>query len=92
VDNLERALEAADTENPLVQGIKLTQRDLYMALNNHGVEAIDPVGEPFDPTWHQALTTKPSQDHEAGIVLVTERKGYRLDDQLIRPALVIVSE
>ena len=92
VDNLERALEAADTENPLVQGIQLTLRDLYAALNNHGVEAFDPVGERFDPTWHQALTTKPSQDHEAGTVLVTERKGYRLGDQLIRPALVIVSE
>jgi len=92
VDNLERALEAADTDNSLVQGIQLTHRDLYMALNNHGIEAFDPIGERFDPTWHQALTTKPSKDHEPGIVIATERKGYRLGDQLIRPALVIVSE
>jgi molecular chaperone GrpE len=92
VDNLERALEAADTNNTLVQGIQLTHRDLCMALENHGVEALEPVGEQFDPTWHQALTTKPSQDHEAGVVIATERKGYRLGDQLIRPALVIVSE
>jgi|SRR5215212_4385343 len=92
VDNLERALEATDTDNPLVQGIQLTYRDLCVALENHGVEALDPVGERFDPTWHQALTTKPSQDHEPGVVIATERKGYRLGDQLIRPALVIVSE
>jgi molecular chaperone GrpE len=98
VDNLERALEAVQPgsaptpTDSLVEGIRLTHRDLCMALENHGVEVIDPEGERFDPTWHQALTTKPSQKHEPGFVISTERKGYRLGEQLIRPALVIVSE
>ncbi|HMI80234.1 MAG TPA: nucleotide exchange factor GrpE [Solirubrobacterales bacterium] len=92
VDNLERALEAAETDNPLAQGVQLTYRDLCMALDNHGVEVFDPVGEKFDPTWHEALTTKPAEDSEPGTVIETMQKGYRLGDQLIRPARVIVSE
>jgi molecular chaperone GrpE len=101
LDNLERALKAAESDDAgppqaakeaLAHGVRLTHDDVLGAFKNHGVEAFDPVGESFDPMWHQALTTKPSEDHEAGIVIATERKGYRIGDQLIRPALVIVSE
>jgi molecular chaperone GrpE len=100
IDNLERALEAAGIdpsqqdvapEEPLAQGILLTYRDLCLALKGNGVEVFDPAGEKFDPTWHEALTTKPSED-PAGTVVETLQKGYRLGDQLIRPARVVVSE
>jgi molecular chaperone GrpE len=101
IDNLERALEAAGidpvaeasaTEEPLAQGILLTYRDLCVALKGNGVEAFDPAGEKFDPTWHEALTTKPADGAEAGTVVETMQKGYRLGEQLIRPARVVVAE
>jgi molecular chaperone GrpE len=101
IDNLERALEAAGIdpaseapapEEPLAHGICLTYRDLCLALKGNGVEIFDPVGEKFDPAWQEALTTKPSEDVDAGIVIETLQKGYRLGEQLIRPARVVVSE
>jgi molecular chaperone GrpE len=101
IDNLERALEAAGIEpsdeasrpdEPLAQGILLTYRDLCVALKGNGVEAFDPAGEKFDPTWHEALTTKPAEGVEPGVVVETMQKGYRLGEQLIRPARVVVAE
>jgi molecular chaperone GrpE len=101
IDNLERALEAAGfdpagktsaPEEPLAKGILLTYHDLCLALKGNGVEAFDPTGERFDPTWHEALTTKPGGGTKAGTVLETLQKGYRLGEQLIRPARVVVAE
>jgi len=96
IDNLERALDATNdssqNEDALIQGIQLTYRDLCMALENHGVETVDPVGERFDPAWHEALTTKPADGTEPGVVVEVMQKGYRMGEQLVRPARVVVSE
>jgi molecular chaperone GrpE len=100
IDNLERALQAADIdagaaqapEEPLAQGILLTYRELGAVLERAGVNGFDPAGEKFDPTWHEALSTQSAEGTEAGIVVETMQKGYRLGDQLIRPARVVVSE
>jgi molecular chaperone GrpE len=101
IDNLERALEAAGIdpadedstpENPLAQGILLTYRDLCLALKGNDVEAVDPKGEKFDPTAHEALSTVAADGVESGVVVETMQKGYRLGEQLIRPARVVVSE
>ncbi len=97
IDNLERALEAAgidsaEPEEPLAQGILLTYRELKGVLERTGIEALDPKGEKFDPAWHEALSTQPANGMESGTVLEVMQKGYRLDDQLIRPARVVVSE
>jgi molecular chaperone GrpE len=100
VDNVERALAAAGIdpsseetpEEPLAQGILLTYRELTGALQSAGVEAYDPVGEKFDPSWHEALQTRPAQDTESGTVVEVVQKGFRLDGQVLRAARVVVSE
>jgi molecular chaperone GrpE len=105
LDNLERALrasgidpDAAEDEAPdaedgggLAHGVRLTYRDLRATLERAGVEAYDPRGERFDPTWHEALATRAEEGTEPGVVLETVEKGYRLDGQVLRPARVVVS-
>jgi molecular chaperone GrpE len=104
IDNLERALAAADIdfgaarggevslESPLEQGILLTYRELAEALGRAGVEAYDPAGETFDPAWHEALQTRPETGAEPGTVVEVLQRGYRLDGQVLRAARVVVSE
>jgi len=104
IDNLERALAAAEIdfgaardgevslESPLEQGILLTYRELAEALARAGVEAYDPVGETFDPAWHEALQTRPETGAEPGTVVEVLQRGYRLDGQVLRAARVVVSE
>ncbi len=94
VDNLERALEAAGTEGGegLVAGVQMVLGGLRETLSRHGVEAVDPRGEKFDPQWHEALSTQAVEGTESGLVVETLQKGYRLSEQLIRPARVVVSE
>jgi molecular chaperone GrpE len=93
VDNLERAL-AAKGESPddLAAGVEMVLRGLRETLSRHGVEAIDPAGEKFDPTRHEALSTLAVEGAEPGTVAEVLQKGYKLDEQLIRPARVVVSE
>jgi molecular chaperone GrpE len=98
LDDLERALAAAgldpegDSEDPLAHGVLLVFRGLRETLGRNGVEAVDPKGEKFDPQVHEALSTQPADGVESGVVVETMQKGYRLGEQLIRPARVVVSE
>jgi molecular chaperone GrpE len=98
VDNLERAIEAAgldpegDSEDGLAHGVLLVFRGLRETLARNGVEAVDPKGEKFDPQWHEALSTQAIEGAEPGVVVEVMQKGYRLNEQLIRPARVVVSE
>jgi len=93
VDNLERALEAADGENGegLASGVEMVLGGLRETLKRHGVEAVDPKGEKFDPNRHEALSTMPVEGTESGVVVEVMQKGYLLGEQLIRPARVVVS-
>jgi molecular chaperone GrpE len=97
LDDLERAIQAAgldpegDSEDGLAHGVLLVFRSLRDSLSRNGVEAVDPVGEKFDPTQHEALSTQPADGAEPGMVLEVMQKGYRAGDQLIRPARVVVS-
>jgi molecular chaperone GrpE len=75
----------------LAEGVALVLRELRETLARAGVESYDPTGERFDPTWHEALATRPDPGSDAGLVLETVEKGYRLDGQLIRAARVVVS-
>ena len=61
-------------------------------MERAGVETYDPTGERFDPAWHEALATRADEGTEAGVVLETVEKGYRLDGQVLRAARVVVSE
>jgi molecular chaperone GrpE len=104
IDNLERALAAAEidaaaarggeasAEGPLEQGVVLTYRELSEVLARAGVEPYDPAGERFDPAWHEALQTRAEEGIEPGTVVEVLQKGYRLDGQVIRAARVVVSE
>jgi molecular chaperone GrpE len=98
LDDLERAIQAAgldpegDSEDGLAHGVLLVFRSLRDSLSRNGVEAVDPKGEKFDPMAHEALSTQPVEGVESGTVVEVMQKGYRLGDQLIRPARVVVSE
>jgi molecular chaperone GrpE len=100
IDILERALEAAGVESaegpapsdPLAEGFFLTYRELLAALERAGIEAFDPTGERFDPSGHEALQKLPVDGAEPGTVVEVIQKGYRLGEQLIRPARVAVAE
>lgn len=92
VDNLERALEAADgSEDGLRSGVEMVLGGLRETLSRNGVEAVEPKGEKFDPTKHEALSTQPVEGTESGVVVEVLQKGYALGDQLVRPARVVVS-
>lgn len=94
VDNLERALEAAAAENgdSLASGVEMVLGGLRETLGRNGVEAVDPKGEKFDPQWHEALSTQGVEGAESGVVVEVMQKGYRIGEQLVRPARVVVSE
>lgn len=97
LDDLERALQAAgldpegDSEDGLAHGVILVFRGLRETLTRHGIEAVDPKGEKFDPNVHEALSTQAVDGAESGLVVEVLQKGYRMGDQLIRPARVVVS-
>lgn len=94
VDNLERAVGSAGErpDEALLRGVELVLKDLHSVLGRAGVEQYDPTGERFDPAWHEALSTQPADGAEPGTVVETLERGYRLDDQVLRPARVVVSE
>jgi molecular chaperone GrpE len=98
LDDLERAIQAAgldpegDSDEGLAHGVLLVFRSLRDSLARNGVEAVDPKGEKFDPMVHEALSTQPVEGAEAGTVVEVLQKGYRLGEQLVRPARVVVSE
>jgi molecular chaperone GrpE len=98
LDDLERAIQAAgldpegDSDDGLAHGVLLVFRSLRETLTRNGVEPVDPKGERFDPNLHEALSKQPADGAEAGTVIETLQKGYRLGEQLIRPARVVVAE
>ncbi|HET7454488.1 MAG TPA: nucleotide exchange factor GrpE [Solirubrobacterales bacterium] len=91
VDNLERALEAADDGAALREGVEMVLSGLRETLKRNGVDVVDPKGEKFDPNLHEALSTMPVEGAESGTVVEVMQKGYALGDQLVRPARVVVS-
>lgn len=94
VDNLERALDQKVESDPQAwrTGVELTLKLLQKTLEKSAIKVIDPVGEMFDPTLHEAMSTQVSEDKPAGTVLMVLQKGYQLHDRLLRPALVIVAK
>ncbi len=92
VDNLERALEHDSGDGQSVRdGVRLVLKSLLELLDRHGVKRIDAVGEPFDPSRHEAMAQVPSAEHEPNQVIAQHHSGYLLHDRLLRPALVTVS-
>ncbi|MBF8998994.1 MULTISPECIES: nucleotide exchange factor GrpE [Vibrio] len=96
VDNLERAIQAADAENevvkPLLEGVELTHKTFVDTIAKFGVKEINPEGETFNPEFHQAMSIQESPDHEPNTVMFVMQKGYELNGRVIRPAMVMVSK
>ncbi len=93
LDSLEKAVESGPdaSAETLMEGTQATLRLLDGAMQKFGVAVIDPLGEPFDPQFHEAMTTQPSADAEPGTVLQVIQKGYTLNGRLLRPARVVVA-
>lgn len=93
VDNLERALAAADpdSESTLKQGVEMILRMLLDALKAEGIETIESVGTPFDPAVHEAVLQEESTDHFDGQVMEELQKGYKSRSKILRPSLVKVA-
>ena len=99
-DNLSRALAAlsgsddnqSDSIKALLEGVKLTEKELLSSLERHGVSRIVSKGEQFDHERHEALFEVPSPDMEPGIIVEVVEEGYMIHDRLLRPARVGVSK
>jgi molecular chaperone GrpE len=91
IDNLERALEAADEKTAVVQGVEMVRDQLYQTLNAEGLEVIE-TGEKFDPEVHKAVETREHEEQEPKTILEEKRKGYMYGDKVLRPAEVVVAE
>ncbi len=92
-DSLEMGLLAADNASveSLLEGSTATLKILGSTMQQFGIEEVDPSGEPFDPTLHEAISMQPSEDVEPGSVVTVVQKGYSLNGRLLRPAMVVVA-
>jgi molecular chaperone GrpE len=90
-DGLDRALAAASPEDPLADGVRLVRATLEQALGRHGVTAFSALGQKFDPALHEALLQVPSADKAPGTVVLEHARGFKLNDRLVRPAMVGVA-
>jgi molecular chaperone GrpE len=97
VDDLERALAAAPGADAVATvtgyraGVELIQRQLLELLRKRGVTTVEALGVDFDPHVHQAVSQEPSATHRDGEVIEELRRGYKLGDRLLRPAMVKVA-
>ncbi len=97
MDNLERALAAAsdyedETVKAIYEGVDLTLKSFTDCFNRFHIGSVDPMGEPFDPQLHQAVTILENSDVEPNTVIEVMQKGYTLHGRVIRPAMVVVSK
>jgi molecular chaperone GrpE len=106
VDNLDRAIDAAkkaprrssgaagdEPRDPLLQGVEMVQQQFLAKLDGFGVKRIDALGAPFDPSLHEAVTAVPALDAASdGRVMGVIAHGYRIGDEVLRPALVAVGK
>ena len=95
LDNLDRAIEAAQAGegggDPFLEGVKLVRAELAAALARVGIESYAPLGEPFDPTRHEAMAQQPVPGAEPGTVAEVYLNGYRMGETIVRPARVLVA-
>ncbi len=98
-DNLRRAIsivpedrrDGDETLASLVEGVKVTERELLGVLERYGIRPIDPMGEKFDHNWHQAVMQLDEPSSPPGTVVQVMQIGYAIQDRLLRPAMVAVA-
>jgi molecular chaperone GrpE len=93
LDNLDRALDAAAQDDPLLDGVRLVRAELSAGLGRVGIESFGAVGDTFDPALHEAVATapQPPEGADSGSVVEVYQPGYRLGASVIRPARVLVA-
>lgn len=94
VDTFDLALSSevnADNIDGFVKGMELTATNLKTMLGKFGIREVDPLGENFDPTVHEALSSEPTNEYEAGKICRVFKKAYKMHDRLLRPAQVVVA-
>lgn len=95
IDDLERALAASADDRAVTQfrsGVELIRKHVLDVLKRRGVEPIDVVGEMFDPSWHEAIAHEPANGRPDGQITEEVRRGYRIGQKLLRPAMVKVAK
>ena len=97
VDSLEKAVESADQAGgeageAIAEGVSLCHKLLLDVLGKENVEVIDPIGEPFDPNEHQAMSMVENPEMEPNSVFAVMQKGYKLNGRLVRAAMVMVTK
>lgn len=94
IDSFERAVEAAHaaSETTAAEGVELSLKLLTGALEKAGVHVVDPLGAPFDPRFHEAISMVENADAEPGSVTQVVQKGYVLNERVVRAAMVIVAK
>lgn len=93
IDDLERALDASHVNQDLEalnKGVEMIARKLQELIKNEGVEAIEALGKPFDPAYHQPLMVEGSSEEQENMVIEEFQKGYIMHGRVIRPSLVKV--
>jgi molecular chaperone GrpE len=92
MDNLERALEHADSQDPVITGVKMTLDMLLAALRKFNVTPVESApGTPFDSALHQAMCQVPETGQQPNTIVQVMQKGYLLNERLLRPAMVSVA-
>lgn len=96
IDNLERAIEMADKNDEalksMIEGVELTLKTMMATVEKFGLKQHNPVGQSFNPEFHQAMSIQESAEHEPNTVMLVMQKGYELNGRIIRPAMVMVSK
>ncbi len=96
IDSLELGIQASTGDNPEVvklrEGSELTLKQFESVFAKFNIEAINPVGEAFNPEHHQAMSMQPSEEFAPNTVMNVFQKGYLLNGRLIRPAMVVVAK
>ena len=96
IDSLELGIQAAISDAPevvkLKEGSELTIKQFETVFAKFNIEAIDPIGQPFNPEFHQAMSMQPAEDAEPNTVINVFQKGYVLNGRLIRPAMVVIAQ
>jgi molecular chaperone GrpE len=94
-DNLERAIQSAQRSSDvkaMADGLSMVQRQFVEALSREGIARVPTVGQPFDPSVHEAIQQVETSDHAPGTVLAEVQPGYMQGDRLMRAAMVVVAK
>lgn len=96
IDNMERALHGTDAESEatkaIYEGVELTLKSFISTVDKFGLKELNPQGEAFNPEHHEAIGMQPSPEFPENTVMMVMQKGYILNERLLRPAMVMVSQ